>query len=449
MNIVIDLSSIPTSSPLAFIWWFFVTIGWIYPVFLFLYALVLFWQLWLRNKYREERSYILLAVDVPKNLENGPKSVENIFNQLAGAHQPVNWYAKWWTGEIPNSFSFEIISLNGYIQFVIHLEKKYRDLVEAIIYAQYPDAEIMEVEDYTQPWAKLRFPNDEYELWGTELKLTNKEYYPIRTYLEFEHVEGFKDTMAGLLEALSRIGQGEQIWIQFVVTPADNDWGKGAGALVKKLSGAKVEVKKNILDHIYELPVKLIDEFMAAGATETKVKKDEPVNLMMNLTPGEKDVIAAVEKKVGQLGFHTRIRLIYLAEKDKFKKPIHGAIYGAFKQFNTLDLNGFKPDGKSYTGGVVFFKNRRVIARKNKILYRYRHRGHFLEPGTYGKVLNAEELATIYHFPTMFVKAPAVGKAEAKKAEPPTSLPISTTRLTGLTAKSEAPKAGPPDNLPI
>lgn len=450
MNIVIDFSSIPSDNPMAFGWWFFKTIGWIYPVFLFVYALILGWQLWLRNNYRQARKYMLLAIDVPKNIENGPMAVENIFNQLAGAHQPLKTHKKWWTGEIPNSFSFEIVSLEGYIQFLIHFDQRYRDLIEAIIYAQYPDAEIMEVEDYTKDW-KIKFPNDQYNLWGTELKLAKKEFYPIRTYPELEHnVEGYKDSMAGILEALTRIGPGEQIWVQIVVTPADNDWGEGAKNLIKKLSGAKGSSKKTIFDRIFETPGlvwELLNPIPAAPATKT-VKKDEPYNLMMHLTPGEKDVINAIEKKVGKLGFHTKIRLIYLAEKNKFNKPVTNAIYGSFKQFNTLNLNSVKPDGKILTGGIVWFKQKRLIWRKNRILYRYKNRGHFLEPGFYGKILNSEELASLYHFPVMTVKAPMVKKSEAKKAEPPMSLPVSGGFIQ---PKSEtAPtKAGPPENLPI
>ena len=67
MEFVIDLSGIPTNSPIIFGWWFFKTIGWIYPVFLFLYGLVLAWQNYIRNIYRKTREYIVLAIDIPKN----------------------------------------------------------------------------------------------------------------------------------------------------------------------------------------------------------------------------------------------------------------------------------------------------------------------------------------------------------------------------------------------
>ena len=449
MEIVIDFNAISTS-PFAFAWWFFKTIGWTFPVFLFIYGLILYWQFWIRNKYRKEREYILLAIDVPKDNEQGPKAVENIFNQLAGAHQPLKIYEKWWTGEIPDNFSFEIVSLGGYIQFIIHCERKYRDLIEAIIYAQYPDAEIIEVDDYTKNFANIKFPNEKYQLWGTELKLAKKQYYPIRTHPEFEHVaegaEGYKDSMAGILESLTRIGPGEQIWIQIVTTPADNDWGEGAKPIIKKLAGARSEGSKGIFGKISSYTSEFEKQIFATPEGTTTTKKDEPPTLLLYLTQGEKDIISGIEHKIGKIGFHTKIRLIYLAEKEKFNKPVAKAIYGGFKQFNTLDLNSFKPDTRTLTGGIVWFKKMRVIARQNKILYKYRYRGHWLEPGYYGYILNNEELASVYHFPVLAVKAPLVKKIEAKKAEPPMSLPIEGSE--NPTGQSNISTAEPPQNLP-
>jgi len=152
-------------------------------------------------------------------------------------------------------------------------------------------------------------------------------------------------------------------------------------------------------------------------------------------------------------GFQSTISGPYaipVGEKGKFRKPLANAIYGAFKQFNTLDLNSLKMDGRYLTGGIFFFKKRRVIARQNKILRRYIYRGHYLEPGSYGQIMNSEELASIWHFPTLVVKAPLVKTTEAKRSQPPMSLPIEQTSLPPASAGSPpaAPRAEPPQNLP-
>ena len=451
MEFVIDLSVIPTDNPAAFGWWFFKTIGWIYPVFLFVWGIILIWQNWIRNKYRQKREYILLAVDIPKANEQTPKAVENIFSHLAGAHQPLGFLDTWWFGEINNSFSFEIVSLGGYIQFIIHFVKDYRDLVEAIIYAQYPDAEITEIEDYTKRW-NIRFPNDKYDIVGAELALARNEVYPLITYEKFEDSlsQELKDPMASMLEALTRIGPGEEIWVQFVLTPADNDWGKKAEGIVNKIAGAKGGGggRKGILAPFGGW-ISEFDKQITGSPEGQAVKKDEPYNLMLYLTAGQKDTIAAIEHKTSWIGFHTKIRYIYLAEKSHFSKP-RGVqtIYGSFKQFNDLGLNSLKPNKLIITWGIVFFKNMRLIWRKNKIFYRYKNRGHWLIPGQYGFILNTEELASLWHFPVMTVKAPLVKKTESKKAEPPMSLPTQRPNINPIETKG-GPKAGPPPNLPV
>jgi len=456
MEFVIDLSGIPTNSPIIFGWWFFKTIGWIYPVFLFLYGLVLAWQNYIRNIYRKTREYIVLAIDIPKNNEQAPRAVENIFAHIAGAHQPLTAYHNWWTGEIKDSFSFEIISIGGYIQFLIHLKKEYRDLIEAVIYAQYPDAEITEVEDYTKKW-NIKFPNDTYQLHGTEIKLAKDEIYPIITYTEFEDsLSGeLKDPMASLLEALSRINKGEEIWVQFVLTPADNDWGNRAETTINKLIGAKnTGGKKNLADKIFELPNQVIDAMKPLNP-DKKSDDGGPPNMILYMTEGQKNDIKAIGRKTSKIGFHTKIRFIYLAEHSVFNKQRgNQVIYGAFKQFNDLGLNSFKPDKRIYTGAIITFKKIRLKWRRNKIMARYKDRAQSLSPGEYGYILNTEELATLWHFPMMTVKTPLLKKAEAKKSEPPMSLPVENEKIElksvdDSNEKSLANKSNPPSNLPI
>jgi len=448
MEIVINFPDI-NSSPLVLMWWFFKTIGWIFPVCLFILGLIYGWLNYIRNRYRASRKYILLAIDVPKLNEQTPKAVENIFNHLAGAHQPIDFYNKWWEGEINNSFSLEIVSLGGYVQFIIHTMEEYRDLIEAMIYAQYPDAEITEVEDYTKKW-DIRFPNDKYNLWGTELELKKNQYYPIRTYTEFEDKvskEAYKDSMAALLESMTRIGPGEEVWVQFVITAADNDWFEGAQSTINKIIGASSSEGKGIFKGIGNLIGYFFDSIVSSPESAKSGGKDAP-NQMLYLTPGQKDVLAAIERKTGKIGYHTTMRLIYIAEKDKFKSKIPNNVYGSIKQFNTYDLNSIKPKNVTLTGGIVLFKKLRVAWRRNKILFQYKSRGHWLEPGTYGKILNTEELATLYHFPVAIVKTPSVQRTESKKSQPPISLPVEeSTIITDQTEHDT--QAAPPDNLPV
>ena len=94
-------------------------------------------------------------------------------------------------------------------------------------------------------------------------------------------------------------------------------------------------------------------------------------------------------------------------------------------QFNTQDLNAFKPNKKTMTHISkkilqFVFKNRRLYLRKKR-MFRFYTRRRFSEDFS---ILNTEELATLYHLPIGMVRAPTLERLETKKGEPPASLPI-------------------------
>ena len=213
--------------------------GW---VFLTYYLLLGMAELWAEyrthTKYSNRFEWVLLAIDVPPMFVQTPKAVEQIFAHLTGSLAHISVGDKFWMGKIQKSFSLEIISIEGYIQFLVRTEEEYRDLVEASIYAQYPEAEITEVEDYIINIPD-KFPNEEYDVAGIEFKLTNDNAYPIRTYQEFEYSLSkeavFSDPMAAILENFTRIGHGENLWLQIIVEPVGSEWKEKGIALAKKL----------------------------------------------------------------------------------------------------------------------------------------------------------------------------------------------------------------------
>ena len=89
----------------AIAWHFILNGGWV----LFLVAFI--WGGW-RNfvyyknqKFCGKQTYIMLALDVPKNNIQTPRAVENIFTALAGAHMPLEWIEKNIKGELQLGFS--------------------------------------------------------------------------------------------------------------------------------------------------------------------------------------------------------------------------------------------------------------------------------------------------------------------------------------------------------
>lgn len=416
--------------------------------------------------------WCFLAIDVPKANEQTPKAVENIFNQLAGSHKNPDYEERNWKGYMPYWFSFEIVSIEGYIQFIIATPRKRRDLVESIIYAQYPDAEITEVEDYTKPFP-TRFPNKEWEVFGTEYVLSDDPHFPIKTYEDFEHAgaeEGtFKDPMAAFLEVFTRIGRGEHLWVQFLVKPLSTVFLKKTGLkIVKKLIGAKVEQKAHPLHTVAVVPGKILDTvveslFSKEGVKPEKKKDDAPHSLMLFLSPGEKEKVEAVEHKIDKIPFATKIRYVYIARHEVFNRArIAYGLTGAFKQY-TSGHNGIKPESrKIMTKTHFFFKKMRDDWRRTRIVSAFKKRSRWV--GILEWPLSSEELATLWHFPILTVKAPLLKKTEAKRVEPPISLPVEGGYLrpkpfaehtadANMTVEQKntgaTSKGSPPPNLPV
>jgi hypothetical protein len=327
------------------------------------------------------------------------------------------------------------------------------------VYAQYPDAEITEVEDYIDMIPKpLELPHPEYDLWGSELKLTRPDPYPIRTYPFFEHSlsQKFMDPMASMLELMSRMGPGEHLWLQILVYPANPAWREKGLAIIRKLIGKKEEKKKGI--DVWYFPtqvVKGLGESVTASIippsdldnpTQQKKQEREWPSMMQHLSPDEREIVEAIGMKIAKIGFTTKIRFIYAARKEILQKAkgVDGFV-GALQQFGTQNLNRLIINWKTRTKIDYFFINSRTLARKKRILWGYRYRS--MKRGRRGFVMNTEELASLWHFPVLEVKAPSVQKVEAKKGQPPAGLPLEQPRP--LSRYPEAsPKGAPPMNLP-
>ncbi len=429
--------------------------GWI-PVLIIL--IQGFWLLWVQSrqgKHAATIGFVILAINIPRMNEQTPKAVEQIFSHLSGAHSNLDKFEKYWLGKFSPTFSFEIVSLGGFIQYLVHCPKKYRDLVESSIYAQYPDAEITEVPDYADK-VTTTFPHPELDCFGTEFVLKKPAAYPIRTYEQFEHqaaeVMTFKDPMSSVLEVLSQIKSGEQMWIQVLVTPTDESWQKKGEEVVDKILGRKKVEKKSMAMEVLDAPIwiakETVKQLATFGDTTEHVPEKKPEQpKMMALSPGERNVLEAVQQKLSKIGFMCKIRVVYLGRRDVFSKGRFVSLKGAMSQFAAVNMNAFKGYGPVTPKGDYFWQRWSENSLKSKIVRNYKNRSG---KGAPHYALNIEELATIYHFPMMTVKAPLVKKTDSKRAEPPHSLPTEERfPHTKRDKDGKVEKDGGPENLPF
>jgi len=476
---ILDFLDLPTDQMMLRLFYY---IGWIPIAITFIWGVGQVWLRYIKLVYGASEKTVLLAIDVPRGNAQTPMAVENIFSYLAGAHSTKDLFEKWWLGEWQLYFSFEIVSINGYTQFLVWLPEKYRNLMEAALYSQYPDAEITEVNDYTQEMPSS-FPDEEYDIFGSEFILVKNSVYPIKTYKHFEHQMGepetqYKDPMAVLMDLMGSMKKGEQLWYQILVIPIGHEWAEQGEEEIKKVIGEKVKS-----DHFVDKFITGALEFMGVisemiyslwGDIDTKkAEEKEPQFKMMNLKPKQKKQVEEIQEKVSKLGFAVKIRYVYIAKKEMINKnKVAYGFTGYMKQFNFNDLNSYKPD--TGDGGTMtkvtydrIFGKYRVNLRKNKLMAAYKFRSD--ARGRLPHILNTEELASIWHFPVeASVKAPLVQKAPGRKAEPPAGLPVSIESSTkdfelsspfkaenifAAAGKAENNKSeiknSPPANLPI
>lgn len=396
----------------------FVKFWWLYLPPLLFFAWLLSFETYNRLKYLASLEWVLLEIKVPRELNKSHKGMEQIFAALYGIYSgSVKWREKFFKGKVPDWFSFEIVGTGGEIHFYIRTQTKYRNLVESQIYAQYPDAELAEVEDCFAS-LPMSLPNDEYDLWGGEEILSKEDAYPIRTYPEFEEKasgpEAAKriDPVASLLETISSLKYKEYISVQLLIRPVGDDWIKNGQAIVDKLMGKKAKVREDWLTKA----IFGVDTFLSGGSS---VKKEENKE-REQLSPGKQDVLKAIEGSFTKLGFESGIRLVYIYPKGNFRITHLVAMNGAFKQFASPALNSFKLNGKTTPPTKGLFYKQKAYARKTKI-YKKLRGGLFVEKPF---VMTTEELATVYHFPDSSVRSPLIPRVEAKKGEPPAGLPI-------------------------
>jgi hypothetical protein len=375
------------------------------------------WRAWvhyIRRLYIFNMKWSLLQVTIPREVSKSPQAMELFINSLYQTAGTATFYHKYWLGNVRNWFSLELVSIEGKIYFFIRTPKFFKNLIESQVYAQYPQAEIFEADDYTDALAD-EMKKTEWTMWGCEFILTKPDPYPIKTYVDYglDRSVGLEeeqkiDPITPVLEYMGAIGPGEQIWLQVLVraTLDEKKW----------MTEAKDEIQKVIKDALF--------------------KPEEGTPSSIHLSPGQQEIVKSLERSISKLGFDVGVRGIYLSKKEIFNPANIAGLTGTFRQYNSLNLNGFRP--YNVTGFDYPWQDptgKRANALKQELFDAYRERSLFYMPHKYKFVamkrlerkhfvLNSEELATIYHFPGRVAETPTFKRIEAKKSEPPVNLPV-------------------------
>ena len=325
---------------------------------------------------------VLLAIDVPKENDKKPMAAETLFASLHGIGD--------------NRLSFEIEAKEKSIRFYVWMPPELRGYVESQLYAQYPEIEISEMKDYASP---TKVPADLVAI-GTELTLSREDFYPIKTFLNFE-----VDPLAAITGTLSKLTEDQHVWVQMVIQPESNQWRNAAIKYINDVRGGnrRVGFMKDIAGELTKFGGEIVSTMIQGGAytpAEKEVKKVE-------LSPGTEAALKEIEAKSSQLGFRTNIRLVVLDRSAEAARNKLQLTVGVFKQFNSNNLNSFEVS--------------ELLDNRQEVLYQYANR---IGGGPRGFILNVTELASIYHLPNISVVTPNIVWAGSKQGEPPATLPL-------------------------
>ncbi|MBI4118572.1 MAG: hypothetical protein HY455_03500 [Parcubacteria group bacterium] len=398
--------------------------------------LLVFWSVWVpyvRARFLSEQKYAIIEIKVPREQPKSPLAMEVVLNALYVTIGETTWYDKFILGKTRTYFTLEAVSIEGAIHFYIWTRAGFVKYIETQIYSQFPAAEVKVVEDYT-PGVTFAKKDSDWNLVGVEFKLRSPDPFPLSTYIDYnlnkDPKEEFKiDPMTPLIEFLGGIGRGEQIWIQIFVRATKGK--KDPTPLFGEASDWQDEGKKAI-------------EGIMEKAKERSGPLPEDAEgdfRFSSLTEGEREVIKAIGRKVGKLGFDCGVRALYLGKKEVFNPANSGGLFGFPRPFNGInalvprDHTELDYPWQKYVNipvqpggnlGVPPFSPRgfRQAYKKWTFFDAYRKRS-WVHPPYERKmfVLNVEELASIFHFPGSVAETPSYPRIESRRAEPPTNLP--------------------------
>ncbi len=288
----------------------------------------------------------LIKVSIPV----GENKAETFEQMLVNLHEVLDGV----------SLGLELVSKDQHIYFVFRIPEQLKTAVEGQIYALYPHAEIYSSEEYITTSVQGGFA-------AAELFLKRSDIYPIETYKGFDG-----DSLSGIFSVLSKAAQDEEIWIQTLVEPLQDDF---------KLNFIRSwRMKMNSIARIFRLRDRL------------KLKG------LANLRQQEK---AAFDAKAGKHAFKVSVRIAYKARTQQEANNKLISLVKSYTQFNTIDFNSFK----------VAKMNKANFVQAAKSL-KYRH----------SMIMSCEETASLYHFPNPDI-VPHIVHVTSRKAEPPQDLP--------------------------
>lgn len=290
-------------------------------------------------------------------------------------------------------FSFEIIGTNGFVNFYAAVPVALVDIVKQAVISAYPTAQLEEVAEHNifSPVGRMAGTI------GGELSLKEHYGYPIATYQEIK-----RDAMQSLLNALSTLDKEDGAGIQILLRPANPSWRKGAhGVASKKRKGTK---DKKGVDNLFWWIRQLAVAAVKPPEDKSGGGKDDSKNDLSSL---DQSILDSIDDKTRYPGYEVLIRVVASTNISQRAQTILRNIVAAFALYDAPGKNGFKYTvAKDIDSFVTAF-----ILR-------------FFPPENNQNILNAVELATLFHFPDQKnIPTSQLERQASKQVDAPRNIP--------------------------
>ncbi len=380
------------------------------------------WWMWYVHSWHEHSKHkILLEIKIPNSIVKSPRAMEAVFAHLDLGGQDNTFINRLWNGGFPPRFSFEIVSFGGDVHFYVWTWRVFKRSVEEALYAQYPELEIIEVEDYA-----MAFTYDPEKTkavcWDWRLEPKN-DAYPFKTYvdweLEDEVDEEYKiDPFAQVMETMSSMSPTEQGWVQIIITKNKD-----------KAPGKRwFDTGDRFGQWVHEAVDKIRKETVLGAHPEPGDEKWRATAARLEqFHVGE--VLRSIERNASKPHFNVGMRGTYMVSPTN--------------TFSNAGFNNFRFMWRPFADEKYrnYIRHRRwhppldyayqdlwdirfnIIAKR--FFDCYRRRGHFQPPWIFPhNTWSVEMLASVWHPPSRGVEAHGLERISSKKKEAPHNLPM-------------------------
>lgn len=289
-------------------------------------------------------------------------------------------------------FAFEIIGTHGTVKLYAAVPLVMLEVVQQGIVSAYPSARLEEVAEHNifSPVGHLS------GTYGGEFTLKEPFAYPIATYQDTK-----RDPMQSLLNALSTLEKEDGVGIQILMRPASPDWRKRASAIAaKKRKGEKDKKGTQVATGWFK-------EALWALWQPPEDKKKDSGGKESSLSNMDQAVLDAIDEKTRHAGYETLIRVVASSNVSHKSQALLRNVTSAFALYDAPGKNGFKfTPAKDMEQFVTAF-----ILR-------------FFPQQTNQNILNAVELATIFHFPDQKnIPTSQLERQASKQVDAPRNMP--------------------------